>query len=123
MACVVLAVMVVILTAAQNVPMELNDSTALSKFFSTSFSVAAEVGISLLFCFRFVGLSCAFPCNLFNSLDIPAAGTCFALEVLQQIRFLNLVVVYSELLGVPLLKKALGKQPVVFKKLRFTEKL
>lgn len=97
-------------------------STALSKYFSVSFLVAAEVGISLSFSFRLLGLSCAFACNLCNSLDFQAAEIYFVLEALQQISFLNLDVVFHDLLRVPLLMKVLGKQPVVFKKWRFTEK-
>lgn len=93
---------------------------ALSKCFGTSFSVAAEVGISSSFCFRLLGLSCAFAWNSSNSLDFQAAGMYFVLERLQQIGFLNLGALFHDLSGLPLLKKALGKQPVVFKKLRFS---
>lgn len=125
--CCCLGLMAIVLTAAQKVQKYQWNwmpfcSTALSKYFSISFSVAAEVGISSSFCFRLLRVSCPFACNLCNSLDFQAAGIYFVLEAVQQISFLNLDVVFHDFIKVSLLKKALGKQPVVFKKWRFTEK-
>lgn len=96
-------------------------SAASSKYFSASLSVAAEIGTSS-FCFRLLGFSCAFACNVCNSLDVQAAGMYLVLEVLPQISFLNLGVVFCDFLRVPVLKKAPGKQPMVLQTWRFPEK-
>lgn len=74
------------------------------------------------FCFRLLGLGCAFACNVCNSLDVQAAGMYLVLEALPQISFLNLGVVFRDFLRVPVLKKAPGKQAMVLQTWRFPEK-